>query len=71
MNIEVTGIEAIVCQEIARRQRVGLSKYGITLANNPAEIVARLQYFKEELLDGALYAEWAIQKLKAMEDDGK
>lgn len=74
MEIEVTGIEAKVCQEIARRQRVGLSKYGKTLADNPAEIIARLQHLKEEMHDGALYAEWAIQKLKAMEgsqDDWK
>lgn len=71
MEIDVTGIEALVCKEIARRQRIGLSKYGKTLADNPAEIIARLQHFKEEMLDGALYAEWAIQKLKNLEDDGK
>ena len=71
MEIEVIGIEAKVCQEIARRQRVGISKYGKTLADNPAEIISRLQHFKEEMLDGALYAEWAIQRLKEMGDDLK
>lgn len=71
MEINVTGIEALVCREIAKRQQLGISKYGTTLSDNPAEIIARLQHFKEEMLDGALYAEWAIQKLKAMEDDNK
>lgn len=71
MEIEVTGIEALVCMEIAKRQQLGISKYGTTLSDNPAEIIARLQHFKEEMLDGAMYAEWAIQELKAMEDDGK
>lgn len=71
MELNVTGIEALVCREIAKRQQLGMSKYGKTLADNPAEIIARLQHFKEEMLDGALYAEWAIQKLKNLEDDGK
>lgn len=61
---EPTGIEAAICREIAERQQMGKSKYGTELADNPAEICERLQHLKEELLDGAIYCEWAIGKLK-------
>lgn len=71
MNIDVTGIEALVCREIAQRQALGLRKYGTTLDANPAAMIERLQHLKEELLDGALYAQWCICKLAAMEDDLK
>ena len=71
MNIEVTGIEAQICREIAARQAKGLKKYGTTLNDNPAKIVERLQHLKEELLDATLYTQWAINRIKAMEDDGK
>jgi hypothetical protein len=30
-----TGIEAIVCADIAERQRLGVAKYGTTVADNP------------------------------------
>ena len=71
MEIDVVGIEAKVCKEIELRQQRGLRKYGITLGDNPASMIARLQHFKEEMLDGALYAEWCIERLKAMGDDLK
>ena len=69
--VRVTGVEARVCREISNRQARGLSKYGTTLSDNPAHIIERLQHLKEELLDGALYAQWAIERLSAGVDDGK
>lgn len=60
----VTGIEADICREIAQRQKMGKAKYGQQLSDNPADIEERLQHLKEELLDGAIYCEWAIREMK-------
>lgn len=59
-----TGIEALVCADIAARQQVGLKKYGQTLADNPAELHARLQHAYEECLDQACYLKWAMEAIK-------
>lgn len=71
IELNVSGIEANICKEIASRQQVGIKKYGATLAGNPAAVIERLQHFKEEMLDGAAYAEWIIQGIKQSQDDGK
>lgn len=39
MHIDVTGIEAVVCQEIAKRQQMGVAKYGTTVADNPLSLI--------------------------------
>lgn len=71
MEINVSGVEARICQEIAARQQLGRKKYGFTLQENPAAVIERLQHYKEEMLDGAAYAEWVIQGIKRLQDDGK
>ncbi len=43
---------------IRARAEIGLKKYGITLADNPAPITERLQHAIEEALDLANYLEW-------------
>ena len=45
--------------DIEQRQAFGLKKYGTRLADNPAPLAARLRHMLEELLDAAVYAEWA------------
>lgn len=59
-----TGIEAEVCADIAKRQQLGVKKYGQTLADNHAELRERLQHLYEEQLDAAVYTKWAIKKLE-------
>jgi hypothetical protein len=49
----------IMCREIASRQRLGVAKYGTTLADNPARLRDRLRHGLEESLDLAVYARWA------------
>jgi hypothetical protein len=75
MELEVTGIEALVCKDIATRQEKGLAKYGVSLAQNPAGLLAWLQHSYEEKLDDALYMRRAIEEVKQMlhrmEDDQK
>ena len=60
-----------VRDELHQRSQRGISKYGTTLALNHAELTERIQHLKEELLDGALYCEWILQKLKSYADDGR
>lgn len=65
--IAVTGIEAMVCEDIAARQQMGIKKYGTSLADNPAAHVERLQHAYEEALDLANYLKWAIEQVKQQE----
>jgi hypothetical protein len=60
-----TGTEARMCADIARRQRMGLAKYGTTVADNPLHLRAWLQHSYEELLDAAIYTRRAIDELDA------
>jgi hypothetical protein len=60
-----TGIEAAVCQDIARRQAMGIQKYGVTVAANPLPVRAWMQHAYEEALDFAIYLKRAIGQLDA------
>jgi hypothetical protein len=62
--MSATGIEAMVCEDIARRQGLGIEKYGTTLADNPAGRIERLQHAYEEALDLACYLKWEIERTK-------
>jgi hypothetical protein len=58
-----TGTEARVCELIAKRQAMGIAKYGYTVADNPLALRAWLQHQLEELLDAAIYVQRAIEEL--------
>lgn len=60
-----TGIEAEVCAEIARRQALGIAKYGQTVADNPLSLRQWLQHALEEALDLAVYLKRSIAELDA------
>jgi hypothetical protein len=57
-----TGTEARVCEDIARRQVMGIAKYGQTVADNPLELRQWLQHAYEEALDLAIYLKRAIEE---------
>lgn len=63
-----TGIEAQVCADIARRQELGLAKYGVSVADNPLELREWLQHAYFEALDMAIYLKRAIADLEAKEN---
>ena len=45
------------CAElIIERSRVGIKKYGVTVASNPLTAVQWLQHHRQELADGLVYA---------------
>lgn len=58
-----TGTEAAVCQDIAQRQRLGMSKYGTTVSDNPLSQRRWLQHAYEECLDQAIYLKRAILEM--------
>ena len=65
MKNEPTGTEAKVCDLIAQRQRLGVNKYGTTVAANPLSLRQWLQHGLEEALDLAVYLQRSIDELDA------
>lgn len=61
--ITPSGTEAEVCRDIARRQMLGIAKYGTTVAGNPLPLRDWLQHAYEEVLDQAVYLKRAIQQI--------
>jgi hypothetical protein len=60
---EASGVEASVCADIAERQKKGIAKYGVTVAENPLELREWLQHAYEECLDQAVYLKRAMAEL--------
>ena len=67
----VTGTEARVCEMIASRQRLGVAKYGMTVAGNPLSLRQWLMHSLEEKLDDAVYMLRAIEEIDKQRDDLK
>lgn len=59
----VTGTEARVCADIARRQSEGVAKYKVTVEDNPLPLREWLQHAYEETLDKAIYLRRAIEEM--------
>jgi hypothetical protein len=55
--------ETLVCKDIKKRQKLGIKKYGVTVANNKLTHKQWLQHAYEECLDQAVYLKRAIQEL--------
>lgn len=66
-----SGIELLVCKDIADRQRTGIAKYGVTLSDNPLSLRQWLQHAYEEHLDAACYLRRAIEEMDKQADDMK
>ena len=56
-----------VVDKFVERSNVGFKKYGVTLEDDPSDLMAWLNHIQEELQDATLY----IQKLKDKLADGK
>lgn len=61
--IEPTGTEARVCADIAARQAMGMSKYGVSVQDNDLSLREWLQHAYEEALDMAVYLRRAMEEL--------
>jgi len=60
----VIGTEKEVCDDIARRQELGIRKYKTTVRENPLTLKQWLQHAYEECLDQAIYLKRAMEELK-------
>lgn len=61
--MEVSGTERSVCEDIAARQKLGLSKYGVSVEDNKLSLREWLQHAYEECLDQAVYLKRAMQEI--------
>lgn len=66
-----TGIEAMVCADIEKRQKLGIQKYGTTVAENPLSHREWLDHAYQEALDMAIYLRRAMAELDKKQDDFK
>lgn len=64
-SIFATGTELLVCQDIGKRQDIGLRKYGVAVEANPLNLRQWLQHAYEETLDQAIYLRRAMDELDA------
>lgn len=67
--VTATGTQALVCRDIAKRQAFGMSKYGVSVAENPLNTEQWLTHLYEELLDGAVYAKRAIGMVTPLREE--
>ena len=56
--------ETLVCQDIKRRQELGIRKYGRTVAGNPLTEAQWLRHAYEENLDLCIYLRRLLQELE-------
>lgn len=58
-----TGTESRVCEDIAKRQAIGIAKYGVTVEQQPLTLREWLQHAYLETLDKAIYLKRAIEEI--------
>ena len=62
-------IEQQVCADILARQKVGIAKYGCTVAENPLELRAWCLHAYQESLDFCIYLKRAIAEIDRQDAD--
>lgn len=55
--------ETKVCADIRHRQELGLTKYGVAVANNKLELKEWMQHAYTEALDLAIYLKRAMDEI--------
>ncbi len=58
-----------VCRKFTDRSDVGYKKYGITLEDDPSEMLTWLNHLQEELMDAVLYLQKAKEKYEAQSSE--
>ena len=57
-----------ICALAEKQRAKGMRTYGTGLEDNPAEIITRIEYLEEELIDALMYCEWIKDYLRRAED---
>ena len=47
-----------VCAIAEKQRDKGIKTYGSGIEDNPADIITRIEYLEEELVDALMYCEW-------------
>ena len=53
-----------ICSMAEKQRAKGMATYGKGLESNQAEILTRLEYLQEELIDALMYCEWIKESIK-------
>lgn len=62
----MTDIEQQVCSDILARQKVGLAKYGVSVAESPLPLKEWMNHAYQECLDQAIYLKRAIAEIESI-----
>lgn len=52
-----------VCAMAEKQRRKGYATYGKGLEENKADIITRIEYLQEELIDALMYCEWIKENI--------
>ena len=69
--MSATGTEGRICADIAKRQQLGIKKYGVTVEKSNLTLRQWLQHSYEEKLDDIVYMKRAMEQMDRISDDGK
>ena len=69
--VEASGTEARVMHLIAKRQELGIKKYGCSVRENPLVLRQWLQHLLEEQIDAAVYTMRCIEEIDRNSEDLK
>ena len=58
-----------VCQKFVGRSNVGYEKYGVTLEDDPSEMLTWLNHLQEELMDAVVDLQKAKEKYEAQSSE--
>jgi len=64
INFRVPVVERVV-EKFVGRSDVGFEKYGVTLEDDPSDMLAWLNHLQEEMMDAVLYLQKAKQQYEA------
>ena len=57
-----------ICAIAEKQREKGIQTYGTGIEDNTADIITRLEYLEEELVDALMYCEWIKDCVGRMND---
>ena len=55
-----------ICAMAEKQREKGITTYGIGIEDNHADIVTRIRYLQEELIDALMYCEWIKDSMEVV-----
>ena len=56
-----------ICAIAERQRQKGVATYGMGLEDNRKDIISRIEYLEEELVDALMYCEWIKDQMRGRE----